>query len=1295
MSSLLVEPALPSTAQVFQASLLAGANPLQVAATWLGIELAGGNADGALQAVESCRTALGLKAPGERWGWPQALQDSGVLCGLLHITQFYQLEDMWRASGDHDGADSILQSACKTFPAASGPVLRFSAALEARGDTMAAARTLGGFLKREPGDLYAAVNYARLATATGKLREVNRILEAAVRNNAPPASLIGIWLDYCFRWNDASGARRAVAACAPYFGLEDLGRSWTWPEALAKSGPLRRALHITHFHALEQGFLESGDTEAADVVMEQASIAYPQFSGPVLKLAERRVAAGDLGGADALLASCLRRLPGDIHAALRYARLPLQSGSESERARVLGKSLKAGVPVDALIAPWLSVCFDAKDIESARRAVEICAEELGIPDIEAGWTWDGVLAASQTLRRALHLGNYYFIDSLLAGQSNITGAIAVMRQAMEVFPDYSGPVLRLCERLELTGNRSAAESCIADFLRRHPGDLHAEAYAVRVSRRTSVRKPNLKDIDGARQADFDRRFAFCRRLIAGGRHSGRAVAVMAGILGRHSLEFSGDHVAALPALFEAAAFNLYAIRELLGQLKTSAGKLRCELPSSPAYSFVRGATAFDAQEFSEARIEFSAYAAAFPASRGALAARHLLQYLESAPIEDKDYVSALRRPNLWPDAGGYANQRLLVYSDVEPVDAEPFLATLPANSFATVCFSHARDHSRKSSDPERLHYVIPGLYVWFSDQGRVAHRHLERITTRAAAQIGEQLPRFAEIPWALAAFFTDNALYDFAALKTVERELASGVYDRVIAVTRRYTSFLTLRSMSDRALGQGKADVAWISRPTLLPPPAIAYWPGASDLRAQFLHKRTRHQYDRRFGRPLAPLLPTPDAVARINAEPPALIVWSIGEPNYNIAILQLVETVLTRRPAILLIYGDTDQRIARLADALLPLAKRSGRSVQIMRYETLLRLGTAMAPDLQPPMRRALTAGDDSPGAGENSGVIDSAFARYELAMTVASSANIGAMAAGLDWLDTLFTACKPAYVVTAPGRSPFPAMVAEYAQKHGIEAIDTHMYFLADSARQLRPPHRFHATIDTLLQDFLQDHWKIERERLLLVGYLWQRPKREMTNADLPPEAAALLSHRKIVLLATQPAPMQLTEEFMHAFLGVMIAVPDCALWLKPHPKEVQAAVALYAGLLQKFGMTDRAVIIGIHTDIAPLIARADLVVTRTSNVGLEAAQSFKPVVRGVFLDKFLPPAWLNTRYAFNSKTPEEMKSHIISLLHDEGARALLRQQQIDYFAENPSLVDGKGTGRLVDFMEARLAAARSPGS
>ena len=846
--------------------------------------------------------------------------------------------------------------------------------------------------------------------------------------------------------------------------------------------------------------------------------------------------------------------------------------------------------------------------------------------------------------------------------------------------------------MELRGERTVWLAGVAEFLagRREPVAIPAKkgAEASRSDATASpapqaLLEPNLlprwerQSEPAAAHRDPRERAAFAAELAGRGKQSRRAEALLIALHRRHGLERVPQIESLLPALFDDNAFDLVAMTRLAAQARGA------RLPrADPAFGFVRGTLALWTHDFARAENEMSAFAAHSPNSQSGVAARDIADWLAAVPYSDPVYANMLRSSESIPDMRRYRGKKLLVITEATDTDAAAVLSKLPDGVNATIVYRFV--HDQTATPPRGQAFRFPGRYLWYEDHGKALHKHLERICEAATDRINAASKRFRQIPWSLRTFLIDRFLYDYVALATFAEEFAKGDFDAALIVTRRYSFYQTAREIARARLPARRIAVAWIARPSLKSAPYFVYWPSKALLKALLLRKTVKHKADKRLGRPLAAPLPTIKMPPVRGTARPAVVVWSLGDKNYEIAVERLIKTILPRRPVILMAMGDTDGNVARLQAALAPAVRSSGNAVQILRYDSLLRDGRRRHSGLLATARDAVAKTVARSWFRAPADPLLAAVTRFDLAAAFVPSPHIAAMASALDWLDSMLAAVKPAYAVSAPGRNPFPAAVCEYLAAKGIESADLHLFFLADSARQMQPPQRYIGVIDSEMAKFVENHWKVPPEHILRVGYVWDDSAHNLDAAS--PEAAES-NRQTLIVYATQPSPAEILVPFFSAVLDALAQLPEALLIVKPHPREEPSAVNTYAAIAKQRGLANRVEVVPRGDAMSALLDRATLVVTRTSNVGLEAAQRLKPVVRGVIYDQFLPTAFLEVPYALNALTEADLIAKIQCLAEKPSARAALRAQQKAYFAANPSLIDGRGLERLVAFLEKTL--------
>ena len=171
----------------------------------------------------------------------------------------------------------------------------------------------------------------------------------------------------------------------------------------------------------------------------------------------------------------------------------------------------------------------------------------------------------------------------------------------------------------------------------------------------------------------------------------------------------------------------------------------------------------------------------------------------------------------------------------------------------------------------------------------------------------------------------------------------------------------------------------------------------------------------------------------------------------------------------------------------------------------------------------------------------------------------------------------------------------------------------------------------------------------------------------------------HVPVVLLATQNFPD--VRDRLHVLEVVFGQAPvDWQVLIKPHPGERDGLVERF---LRERGLA--GVLVLRDAELYNCLAAADVVVTGTSTVGMEALLFAKPVVTvgGLPAPLDLAPAGA----AIEVNSPGEFSEAVARLLRDEAYKSALLARAGQYVKEHFDGVDGRASARVADLIEARM--------
>lgn len=185
------------------------------------------------------------------------------------------------------------------------------------------------------------------------------------------------------------------------------------------------------------------------------------------------------------------------------------------------------------------------------------------------------------------------------------------------------------------------------------------------------------------------------------------------------------------------------------------------------------------------------------------------------------------------------------------------------------------------------------------------------------------------------------------------------------------------------------------------------------------------------------------------------------------------------------------------------------------------------------------------------------------------------------------------------------------------------------------------------------------------------------------------ALRPDKPLILVATQNFPRREDRERV---LDVVLGDPELLhryqFLIKTHPGETDRFVQRYL---------KRARICGVRVcpdvELYGALAAADVVVTGTSTVGIEALLFQKPVITVGGLPSPLPLADVGAALEVNSS--RDFREALVSLLQDEACRSRLRDMAADFVRQEFYELDGRASERVAQIVLELLSHRNRKGS
>lgn len=736
---------------------------------------------------------------------------------------------------------------------------------------------------------------------------------------------------------------------------------------------------------------------------------------------------------------------------------------------------------------------------------------------------------------------------------------------------------------------------------------------------------------------------------------------------------------ALPAAFEAAAFGDWEIPHAAARLNDSRVMRALLSACGPEFNLVRGTLALRRGELVLARSLLERYRDRGCDTAGTIIAGMLVARLDMLPFDEGDLqtMALMREPAArMTEAQG----PVLVVGDGATEAILPKLDFLGAGQAATVLTLHS--NGKPPDDTPLRRHLSPPVFIWHAPDGRAAHTALDALASDVARHLCEAVPAMASMQDAVRFVILDLHVYKWLLLENLEALLAREPFGQIAVVTRSERFFQLVKAIAGRLQPEAEVFPVWDGLPPLFANPLRTLWPAISKRAARILSRVRGMAAPFVAEAACAPFI-LPETAA---GSAPAVIGWLARDRNYMTGLERVLTATLAERPVILFLDVDDDEKVARLEAHAKNLNLPPDRYFLILRYSAFLDRAKQDLEKLGLMLGAATLA--YAKGLGGETRALARDLCRIDLPTTLADYAHLRVVALVGEAVDRLLKTTKPAYGILDSARGATFAAIAERLARQDIPSMDVHTYLVGNHARQVAPPTRYVGVIDDQQEALVVETWGVPREDILRIGYIW-RDRGEDTGPPPPVSQTA----RKMILICTQPGDPDMVEQFFSRVLEAIARDDRIDALLKPHPAEPASTLAAYEKTIAAQGLARRVSSLPASVPVSSLFDRADLVITRTSNVGIESALKLRPTIRYIEFDRYDPGVVSDVVYAANVLSTAELAQTINALLYSEKAKAAHRALQLDYMRENPAQARADGADRLVRFLEQH--ASRAPGA
>lgn len=610
--------------------------------------------------------------------------------------------------------------------------------------------------------------------------------------------------------------------------------------------------------------------------------------------------------------------------------------------------------------------------------------------------------------------------------------------------------------------------------------------------------------------------------------------------------------------------------------------------------------------------------------------------------------------------------------------------------------------SAETVDQSPARFVFAQENYWYSQEGRKIFKQLHKKVEKSVERLTRKNAHMSRLKQAWTLYFLDTHYMNYFCFYHLQKQISrrtkhvvvmsedvnfvqmvaaflSQRYPRVQMVCPQYKAPKSLKK--DKAEARSKQSMHGVLRRFL----KNKFGNGLSN-RAK-IYRPLSHEVIERLHEQDGFHRSFIDAIDQLelNKTPAPVLVGSVQNPTYRAAAKNLICEALGRGPAIFAAIGKMDKEThdAFMRDVGAVADKNNSDFIYMPHDHIRKSFGSDYALE-----KSLMTFKRDLHDLRQLK--ISCAFERFLFAHINFSLFSI--MCRIEKYFDMVCRKNAASYALIMGTRGWYAEAINSVLRASGVLTTDTHVFTHADSARQLKPVTDFYAVIDSEQDAFLQTHWSLSAKSTVRIGYLAANDTQDQQDETktLPASFAKILDGlvgEKNILIATQPSISDQNFQMIYAAIKAAKEHSDLNILIKTHPREDDEARQRYGDYLRQFAPEGRSALLNDDLKIEPVLTRANIVMTRTSNVGLQAAISDVPVVRYVANEAFLPDVFMHLPYALNAQSYDEAVRYLCDLAAQGKLYDGLEASRAQYFSENPGLKDHNACEILIDFMEKNV--------